>query len=280
MQPLAELHYRVRWRSRGGHPGHHASTRQGGGLEFRHHVPLIDAPDPRRFDVHASLRDPFGQIQVRVFQQKSTIPVFAIADLSASMRIGGRRAKLAQLADFVSSLAYSASRTGDACGFIACADADRAPLYVAPSVNPAAALDAAETLRRAPPPGRGAEGLLAAAELVGTRRALVFLLSDFHMPLAQIERVLASLAYHDVVPVLLWNRSEFELPTWGLARVRDPERGRQRLLVLRPRLVQRIREAYRTRLNALQRLFSAHGRAPLVLQDGFSADAVTRYFFG
>ena len=42
MQAQAELHYKVRWRPRGGHPGHHPSTHQGGGLEFRHLVPLAD----------------------------------------------------------------------------------------------------------------------------------------------------------------------------------------------------------------------------------------------
>jgi uncharacterized protein (DUF58 family) len=281
MQTLAELHYKVRWRTRGGHPGHHASARQGGGLEFRHHVPLIDAPDPRRFDVHASLRDPFGQIQVRVFQQKSAIPVFAIADLSASMRTGGARSKLAQVADFVACLGYSASRTGDAFGLIGCADAGGPPLYVPPSVNPAAALEAAATLRDALPPGRRADGLLGAADLLGARRALVFLLSDFHLPYAFIEQLLASLAYHDVVPVMLWNRREVDaLPAWGLARVRDPESGRQRLLALRPSLQRRIRDVWRVRQAALYSLFSRHGRPPLVLQDGFSADDVTRYFYG
>lgn len=281
MQALAEVHYKVRWRTRGGHPGHHASTRQGGGLEFRHHVPLVNAPDPRRFDVHASLRDPFGQIQVRVFQQKSAIPVFAIADLSASMRVGGEHAKLALLAEFVACLGYSAARSGDAFGLIGCAETDQPALYVPPSVNAAAALEAAARVRHAAPSGHNAEGLLSAAELVGSRRALVFLLSDFHLPLALIDRVLSSLAYHDVVPVMLCQRSEYEtLPAWGLARVQDPESGRQRLLVLRPALRQRIRAAYLARRAALSALFSRHGRPPLLVQDTFSPDDVTRYFFG
>lgn len=281
MQALAEVHYKVRWRTRGGRPGHHASTRQGGGLEFRHHVPLVNAPDPRRFDVHASLRDPFGQIQVRVFQQKSAIPVFAVADLSASMRVGGAGGKQGLLADFVACLGYSAARTGDAFGLVGCAEAQQPTLYVPPSANAAAALEAAASLRHAVPPGRGAAGLLAAAELVGPRRALVFLLSDFHLPLAFVERVLASLAYHDVVPVLLCQRHEHEsLPAWGLARVQDPESGRQRLLVLRPALRQRIGEAYRARRAALSALFARHGRPPLLVQDRFVPDDVTRYFFG
>ena len=278
---VAELHYKVRWRARGSHPGHHASQQRGAGFAFSHHVPLAYAPDPRRFDVHASLRDPFGQVQVRVYRQTSAIPVFAIADLSASMGFGGAHAKLARVAEFVACLGYSASRTGDSFGFVGCADDGTRPLYAPPSANPAAAFEIAAVLRKSAATGRTATGLLAAADLLGPRRALVFLLSDFHFPSGLLTRVLASLAYHDVVPVMLWDRREYDtLPDWGLVRVRDPETARERLLVLRPALRRRIREAFEARRTALTRLFMQHGRVPLVLQDEFKPDDVTRYFLG
>ncbi|MGE3775193.1 MAG: DUF58 domain-containing protein [Gammaproteobacteria bacterium] len=281
MQAVAEVHYKVHWRTRGGHPGHHASARQGGGLEFRKHVPLLDAPDPRRFDVHASLRDPFGQLQVRVFQQRSAIPVIAIVDLSASMRVGGSRSKLARAAEFVACLGYSASRTGDAFGVIGCADGGVAPLYAPPSANPALAVEAAATLREVAAPGRDADGLLAAAPLVGPRRALVFLVSDFHLPLAFVEQLLGTLAYHDVVPVLLRDRAEHaRLPNWGLARVRDAETGLHRLLVLRPSLKRRLDEHAQACHDALLQLFTRRARLPIVIAERFEADDVTRYFLG
>jgi len=281
MQAIAELHYKVRWRTRGGRPGHHASTRQGGGIEFRNHVALVDAPDPRRFDVYASLRDPFGQIKVRVFRQTSAIPVYAIVDLSASMRVGGERSKLARAAEFVACLGYSASRTGDTFGVIGSADGAVAPLYAPPSTSPAAAFDAADALRRTTAPGRNADGLLAAAALVGARRALVFLVSDFLLPLALVEQVLGTFAYHDVVPVMLRDDAEHErLPRWGLARVRDAETGQQRLLFLRPSLRRRMQAHAHARHEALLQLFLRRGRPPLVIEDRFDADAVTRYFLG
>ena len=67
-----------------------------------------------------------------------------------------------------------------------------------------------------------------AARFVGTRRALIFLVSDFHFPLPLCERVMSSLAYHDVVPVVVWDRHEFErLPDFGLVRMTDPESGQR-----------------------------------------------------
>ena len=58
-----EIHYKISWRSKGNFPGHHPSQQPGGGLQFRNHVNLIDAPDPRRFDIRASIRDPFRAIE-------------------------------------------------------------------------------------------------------------------------------------------------------------------------------------------------------------------------
>jgi len=194
----AEIHYKVPWRTRGSYPGHHSSQQKGGGLQFRNHVPLIDAPDPRRFDVRASLRDPFEQIRVRVYQQTSAIPVYIIADLSASMSYEGAFSKPDVLAEFVACLSYAAYRTGDAFGFIGCADKFSELLLLPSTLNRAAGAELAEQLRARPARGKDSEGLLAAAERVGSRRALIFLISDFHFPLDLAERVLASLAYHDV----------------------------------------------------------------------------------
>ncbi|MFG5407037.1 hypothetical protein ABXN37_01885 [Piscinibacter sakaiensis] len=88
----------------------------------------------------------------------------------------------------------------------------------------------------APTSGRDALGLLEAAAVLG-RRGLVFLVSDFHLPLAQVERLLDGLAVHELVPVLLWEPDEFDLgPRAGLARLRDPETGERRLVWWRPAL--------------------------------------------
>ena len=278
---LGEIHYKVPWRASGSYPGHHASLQKGGGLEFRNHVPLIDAPDPRRFDIRASLRDPFEQIRVRVYQQTSAIPVYVIADLSASMSYQGTHDKQKTLADFVACLSYSAYRTGDTFGFVGCEDDAQRPWVLPPTLNRAASHEVAQQLYDKPLAAKNANGLINAAEQLGGRRALVFLLSDFHMPLKLLEDVLGSLAYHHLVPVMLWDRNEYQhLPNLGLARVQDPETHQSRLLFMRPQLKKRIQAKFTQRKDDLFALFSDYARIPLLLEDGFDADQVSHYFFG
>lgn len=277
---MNEIHYKIPWRATSSFPGYHSSQQKGGGLQFRNHVPLIDAPDPRRFDIRASLRDPFEQIRVRVYQQTSSISVYVIADLSASMSFKGQRSKMDVLADFVSSMSYSAYRTGDTFGFVGCGDEASRAWILPPTLNRAVGLGLAEELRQFKPTGRDSEGLLSAAENIGSRRALVFLLSDFHFPLIFSEKLMATLAYHDVIPVMLWDKQEHrELPNYGLAYLYDAETNQSRMLLMRPSLKKRIQTEFSDRQEKLFDLFGQYGRVPLLLDNGFNSDEVTHYFF-
>jgi hypothetical protein len=280
---VREFHYRVSWRSRGSHPGYHRSSRTGGGIEFRHTAPLLQAPDPRRFDLRATLRDPFEQIMVRVYSQTSAIPVYALVDLSASLGFQSApgKSKLGLLAEFIACLGYSAYRTGDPFGVIACDNQVREEFLLTPGHSKAAGVELGNRLQTWLPQGGNSEGLLAGAELLAQRRALVFLLSDFHFPPDLLENLLDKLAYHDIVPVMFWDSAEYErLPAFGMVRVVDRETGRQRTLLMRPALQRKIQARFEERRRWLQRLFASYGRLPLMITDRFEADAVTRYFYG
>ena len=85
--------YHINWKSRGYHPGQHKSDQRGMGIEFAGHATIIDYPDPRRIDIRQTIRDPFEQIQVRIFNQRSATPVIIASDLSASMNFGGDKSK-------------------------------------------------------------------------------------------------------------------------------------------------------------------------------------------
>ncbi len=276
---IPEVHYRIGNPALGHFPGHHRSRRGDSGFEFRGHASLLDAPDPRRLDLHASLRDPFGQWAVRIYSQRKSIPVTVIADISASMGFAGAQRKLGVVADFVDTLAWSAWRTGDSFGFVACDEQVRDDLFLPQSRTRAAAGEVAQVLRSRQPDGRSAHGLLDAHRHLSPRRSLVFLLSDFHFGLDEAAALLASLAHHDLVPVVLWDATEFSLSaTHGLAQVLDPETGRQRLVWWRPALRERWRVQQAQRREALLALFRTQRLSPLFVEGGFDADAVTRHF--
>lgn len=276
---IPEVHYRIGSAALGHFPGAHRSRRGDSGFEFRGHASLLDAPDPRRLDLHASLRDPFGQWAVRIYSQRKSIPVAVVADVSASMGFAGAQHKLGVVADFVDSLAWSAWRTGDSFGFVACDERVHEDLLLPQSRARAAAGELTQALRRLVPTGRSARGLQEAHRHLPQRRSLVFLLSDFHFALDEVAAVLASLAQHDLVPVVLWDRQEFSLSvTRGLAQVLDPESGRQRLVWWRPALRERWRVQQAQRREALLQVFRTQRLSPLFIEGGFDADAVTRHF--
>jgi len=280
IEEIPEFNYRVPWRSHSAHPGHHFSTQSGGGYEFHGHAPLLSKPDPRHLDIHASLNDPFEQLIVRTFRQRSTIPVSVVADLSASMGYRGKADKMELLALFTAAVAYSAYRRGDPFGFIGCNTTIDEGTFLPLRWYKGIAWDLLNRLHRLHPSGASAQGLHTAIDRLGRRRALVFLVSDFHFPLTELASLLDSLSRHDVVPIVLWDSMEYQLlPDWGIIRLQDPETGQERVLLMRPGLRTRFRELFAQRRSALTQLCMQHGREPFFMVDTFDPDALTRYFF-
>ncbi len=282
MVRIRELHYRIAGAASGLFPGAHRSRSGDAGFEFRGHAALQDAPDARRLDLHASLRDPFGNWIVRLHSERKSIPVMVVADLSASMGFEGAQRKLDVLADFTESLAWSAWRTGDSFGFVGCDERVRREFTQPQTRTRGAGLALAQRLRAMQPEGRSADGLRQAHRHLPRQRGLVFLVSDFHFELdgpAGLDAVLDSLAPHDIAPVVLWQPGEFALSAaHGLAQVREPESGTVRWLWWRPALRERWQAALAARREALLAAFRRRRLDPLFVEGAFDADAVTRHF--
>ncbi len=276
---VREFHYRIRWRTRHALPGQHRSSRPGAGHEYATSAPLMDYPDPRRLDIRRSARDPFDQLFVRMYNQLSLVPVYAVVDATASMGFEGAASKPSLLAEFLTVLAFSAGRTGDPLGVIGCAD-KVLPEFVLPATPSGEAARAIiGRLRDLGLAAGGALGLIDAAPLVGHRRALVFILSDFHFPLAVTRRMLRAFTRHDVVPIVLWDSAEFRAPrAWGLARMQDSETGLERYVLLRPAVRDRLLKAFAARREALERVFLEFGYTPYFLIDKLDCDDLNRFF--
>lgn len=277
---IQEFHYEIAWRARSPYPGHHRGTQGGAGFEFKGHAPLLAAPDPRRLDLRASLHDPFGQWMVRVYRQRSSIRVFLLADLSASMGFCGVSRKLGVLAALTASTAYSVYRSGDAFGFIGCDEDVRPEFLLPPTRIKGVGTELSRRLLAFTPVGKGVGGLLYTPRYLGRQRALVLLASDFHFPLGLLEQVLDALSLHAVAPVVIWDQAEFaQLPRFGLGMVSDSETGERRRVFMHAGLNERIAQAFAMRRQALARVFHEHGMVPLFLTQGFSADRMTDYFY-
>ncbi|NML17412.1 DUF58 domain-containing protein [Azohydromonas caseinilytica] len=278
IQPPPEFHYRLPGPAQGLRAGAHRSLGGEGGLEFRGHADWLRAPDARRLDVRATLRDPFQRWQVRLHSPPRAQTVWLIADVSASMAFGAPR-RLDVLADFARSLAWSAWRTGDPFGCVACDDRLREELLWPPARQAGRAEALGSQLRALRPERQGSRALAQAAAVLGASRGLLFLVSDFHVPLEEVRRWLDAFVSHWVVPVVLWDRYEFEpRGPAGLLPLVDAESGARRLLWWRPGLRERWAQAGCERREALQRCFAQARLRPLFIEGAFDADAVTRHF--
>jgi uncharacterized protein (DUF58 family) len=269
MKTPADIVYRPRGRFRSNHVGAHVSSEVGGFGVFRDQVPFLRHADARRIDLRASLRDPFGEIHVRRFEQRSAIDVYALVDLSASMSFVGAVDRFAVACEICAALAFSATRIGDRFGLVAGGVDLREDLFLSPTRSRGAAMRSVERLESLRPASAHAGSLVRAATVLGAGRKLVLLISDFRWTTPLIRSVFDSLALHDVLPVALVDSVELDPPRWGLLELQDPETARRRLMVMRPALRDKWMEAEAKRREELIRLAAGRVRPPIFIHDRF-----------
>ncbi len=279
MDYIKEFSYHISWRSRSRRPGRHKSNQRGMGMEFRGHTTLLAYPDPRRIDIRQTIRDPMEQVYVRIFNQKSATPVFVMCDLSGSMQYGVPHTKLTTAAEITRSVAQSATRNGDPAAFVGFDDELRDEWLSTLSARPHSMLELADRLENHLPDEVGASALLDSARVLPRERSLIFLVSDFHMPLEKLEEALLVMLRHHIVPVVLWNSSEYkDLPEFGVTSINDPETGERRTLFLRASYRQRILDTFAARRQAIEDMFMKFDMQPFFVEDTFDADLLSDYF--
>ena len=248
-------------------------------MEYRGNVSLVDYPDARRIDINQTLRDPAEQIQVRIFNQKNSTPIYALCDLSGSMRFKGTQNKLSLAAEIAASIAYSAHQAGDRFSFLGFDQVVREDWIAKPSYRMQDAYALIKGLANYQPLSVGAEGLLDINRFIGPSRGLIFMISDFHMPFETIEQALNMFSNHHVVPVVLWDADEYRnLPNFGFSTIIDPETGELRTLFFRESLKRRFAESFSERKAKLKALFSKYETPACFVEDYFIPGLFSEYF--
>ena len=118
MEETFDFQYKLSGSSKSSRPGSHKSSERGSGMEFNRLVSLQQYPDPRRLDLRASIIDPYERWLVREFKQRSAVSVFAIVDLSASVRFHGLQNGKNLITKILTSVMNSVRRYGDRFGLI------------------------------------------------------------------------------------------------------------------------------------------------------------------
>lgn len=271
--------YSIPWKSDNSHLGDHPGNQRGLGFEYRGNLPLLDYPDARRMDISRTLRDPFEQIQVRMFNQESPTPVYIVCDMSSSMQFKGEVRKLDRAVQIAASIGSAVAHAGDVYSLIGY-DEDVQEEILLPLGNRLSELLAQlNRVAASRDLGRNSDGVLQVPQFLGQKKSLVFWLSDFHMPLSHIEQTLAAMSMHQVIPVVIWDDAEIrKLPRLGFSNMLDPETGLSRTLFFTPALRQQIEDAFQQRKHDLQQLFLKFDSPALYLQDDYHPDLMTQYF--
>jgi uncharacterized protein (DUF58 family) len=210
--------------------GEYHSVFKGQGLEFVEVREYVPGDDVRTIDWNVSAR--MDGTFVKKYVEERELTVLLVVDLSASQRWGTRgRMKSEMVPEVAATLAMSAVRNNDRVGLLVFTD--RVEAFVPPQKGRRHALRILRDLLVFQPAGRGTDlaGALEHARRVLRSRSIVFLVSDFRVPAggrAALERALGGLAVrNDVIPVLLADPGDAQVPDVGVLRVRDPETGRE-----------------------------------------------------
>lgn len=280
-QPPADVPYRLPWRASDVRIGAHRGKLEGSGGFFRDVVPLLRSPDPRRLDLRISARDPFEGLYARRFEQKASVSVYALVDVSASMGFRGDADKMQIAADLCAALAAATRRAGEAFGLIGCDAIVQPDLMFLATRARGSELEMIARLRSFKPRGHGTGGFIDAAGLIAGKRKLVFLISDFYIPNAETERIFSALAHHDIIPIVLSDSLEIEkLPRWGIMSLTDLEVGRRRLVVMRPSLRDAWQRRSGRRRAELKSIAARFGRAPFEIRDRIDWDRLGAHLVG
>lgn len=203
--------------------GSYSSVFKGQGLSFREVRAYAPGDDVRFIDwnVSARMSEPF----VKVFTEEREMTVMLVVDLSASESFGTRRAPKSQVAAEVSALcAFSAIRNNDRVGLVIATDAIEK--MVPPKKGQKHVMRVVREILGFSPQYLGTDLALALETLsrVAKRKSVAFVISDFIA--TGYERALALAAMkHDVIPVVLVDPRDEELPDVGLVTFEDLETG-------------------------------------------------------
>ena len=271
--------YQIPWKSSSIHSGEHRGAQRGLGFEYRGNISLIDHPDARRIDLRQTLRDPYEQIQVKLFNQDNTTPIFAVCDCSSSMQFKGHVRKLDLAMEICASVAYSAFNAGDVFSFIAYNQQVLEDFTQPLSHHIHQSFALIEMLKDYKQMRTDSTGIFEVPQYLSQNRGLVFWISDFHMPLAQLEQALNAMSVHQIVPIVLWDDQEYKrLPKFGFGNMLDPETGMSRSIFFRESVKNNFEAAFLKRKEQLDQLFTSFDYQPIYFSDAFNAEAMGEYF--
>ena len=216
--------------------GQYRSAFKGRGMEFEEVRPYMFGDDVRSIDWNVSARA--GEPHVKVFREERELTVMLAVDLSGSLSFGTNASfKRELVAEIAATIAFSAIRSNDRVGMLLFTD--RTEEFVPPRKGTRHVLRIVRDLLAFTPQSRGTNLARGIDEVTTSlrKRSVVCVVSDFlsgddeRATEKGLESALARLRRrHDVVPIVVGDIRERELPDVGIIELEDLETGARRMI--------------------------------------------------
>jgi uncharacterized protein (DUF58 family) len=247
LKQLRRLKIRTRQLANQELSGAYSSIFRGQGLSFREVRSYFPGDDVRWIDWNVSAR--MDDAYVKMFVEEREMTVMLLVDVSQSNEWGTRRAPKTQVAAEVAALcAFSAIGNNDRVGLVL--GTDVVEKLLPPKKGEKHVMRVIREIIGHKPQYTGTNLSLMLETLVKVtkRKSVAFLISDFHA--TGFDQALALAASkHDVIPVMLVDPRDEELPNVGLASFEDLETGEE---VLVDTSSARVRASYKERMQAFR----------------------------
>lgn len=258
--------------------GQYHSAFKGLGMEFEEVREYQPGDDVRSIDWNVTAR--MGHPFMKRYREERELTVVLLVDISGSQDFGAHQQLKSELAaELGATLAFSAIQNNDNVALILFTD--RIEHFVPARKGTRHVLRVVRELLYHQPIGRGTDiaGALEYLNRVLPRRAVVFLISDFQAPpFSQALRVVGH--KHDLIPVLVRDQREYDLPPVRYVELLDPETGEQLLVDTSSRAFRRRFAAIATQRQAdLLSEFRRAGIDMIDVQTGQSfVEPLARFF--
>jgi uncharacterized protein (DUF58 family) len=225
LRKIRRLELRTRRLVESSFAGQYQSVFKGRGMNFEEVRPYSPGDEIRAIDWNVTART--GEPYIKKFTEEREMTVMIVLDVSASGDFGSvRESKREMAAEVASILAFSAIHNNDKVGLLLFSN--RVELFIPPKKGRLHILRLIREMLFFSPKGRGTDlaGALEYMNKVNTRRAVVFVISDFLA--GDFSRPLTvSARRHDMVALTVVDPAEEALPDVGVILLEDPETGEQ-----------------------------------------------------
>lgn len=197
------------------------SAFKGRGMEFEEVRPYQVGDDVRTIDWNVTARA--GEPFVKLFREEREMSVVLLVDISGSQDFGSQTQSKRQLVtELCATIALSAIKNNDKVGMTLFSDQIELSLPPRSGTRHVLRLIRELLCYRSKQSGTDLQNALEHLGRTNSRRRVVFLISDFQD--SGYEKTLRMLSRrHDIVPIIIADQREVDVPAVGLLKLLDPE---------------------------------------------------------